>query len=128
MTTNQEVSVRNVVGKAIVEEVRDVAIRSVRNSLRGEWRDEASRKLQAVLEKLEPEQKRAVNRLCVDIIDTVLHDLLFMIESHEEFDVSVRMESRLTSIRPGPCDLQGALFGDAGWIAKFSKEKRSSFG
>jgi hypothetical protein len=119
----QSPSPRDLFGKLLIEEVRGSSVRQLDISLAGEWRDIDSQRRFATIKSLTAAQTRAVRELGVDLIDTVLHSLLFMIESHEEIEVLLRTKTGAHSIRPGSGDLQGELFGDDGWISRFAKDE-----
>ena len=67
--------------------------------------------------------RKIVLSLLPQIVDTVLHHLLWTLEQSEDITVAVRTaKEQADSIKDLSDGLSGELYGRQGWIAKYSKE------
>ena len=103
-------------GKYIIQEVRDITIDEINiiidNNLNGEYLEE----FYNVISYLFSEERNLIKNLVPRIVDTTLHYMLFMIEQHQEISLNFENEE-LKDISDGLC---GELYGNDGWIRKFS--------
>lgn len=109
-------------GKQYMSVVRDQAILTVDRLLTGGDRSDRGRRLAAVLGDLTPDQVRTHRAIAIEAIDVALHNVLWMIEQSDTFDVVANVgEGTFQSLRDASDGLSGELYSDDGWIALFSR-------
>jgi len=108
-------------GELLVRKVRNEAIDDWRMIVDGTMCSQRAQRLRDLLSIFDSEQKERFMELAPEIVDSVLHHLLWMLEQTEDVDVGVRLaDGRLRSVRDESDGLSGELYGDHGWIARFS--------
>ena len=111
-------------GRLLMAKVRDEAISDWRMIVEGQMKGELSVKVREKLTVFSETQRDVFLSLLPEIVDTVLHHLLWTLEQAEDVDVAVRADGvSVRSIRDASDGLAGELYSDEGWIARFSKEK-----
>ena len=118
MSTNS----RQLFGRVLVREVRDRAIRRIRSLVTGNLKSEAGRAFLAELSQHSARDTQLLMMIAQESVDTTLHYLLALLDE-DEFEVLV--EGRGIT---GADALVGELYGEIGWISKFSVEDRASEG
>lgn len=103
--------------------VRDEAIDDWDMILDGRMKSPRALQLRTRFAAFDEAQLATVRETIRDVVDTVLHQLLFAIEQNEDIDVSVTIEdstyNKISDISDG---LAGELYGESGWIAKYSQK------
>ncbi len=107
-------------GEYLMTRFRDRAIGFAEGALSGKWPSPALADLQEQLSRLTPSQAELVRRCVTLAIDEGLHDLLFAIGETHESDQSVRVIVDGGNVAELSDGLNEELFGDEGWIAKYS--------
>lgn len=101
---------------------RDEAIGVVDRFLAGGDRSDRGQRLRVELGDISPEAARAYRAIAVDAIDETLHQVLWMFERSERFDITTRLESGETvSLRDASDGLSGELYTEDGWLARYSR-------
>lgn len=109
-------------GSCLIREARDEAISAVDRLLAGDDRSDRGRRVGALLGDLTPSEVRSLRAVAVDAIDELLHQVLWMFERSEKYDVVARLETgEPVSLRDASDGLSGELYGPDGWIARFSR-------
>lgn len=109
---------RDQFGEFIVQNLRDRMFEGLERLMGGGSKAPAVQKLQAQLSSFTPEQKQVLRDLVEDLTTTGMHDLLFAI-SDSGGAVKVLVDGHdVAQLSDG---LQGEIFGDDGWIVRFSK-------
>jgi len=109
---------RDQFGEFIVQNLRDRMFDDLEQLLSGSSKAPAVQKLQAQLSGFTSEQKQVLRDLVEDLTTTGMHDLLFAIsDSGGAVKVLVGGQD-VAQLSDG---LHGEIFGDDGWIVRFSK-------
>ena len=114
----------DIFGELLITRVRDEAISDWNMIIDGRMKDDASARVREALAIFTPEQKSIVLSLIPQVVDTVLHHLLWTLEQYKNIRVGVTTDTgdvpNLKEISDG---LAGELYSENGWISRFSKEK-----
>lgn len=114
-------------GEFLMSEVRDRAIRNWESVISGRMRGERAQEMRTILADFSEDQLKTLVIIAPFIVDSMLHHLLFSLEGEEEIDVSVSIDGETRGqLRDMSDGLTGELYGDTGWIEKFSKYKQGS--
>jgi hypothetical protein len=108
-------------GLFIMTKLRDRAIRTVDVLLAGEGKAPSIQQLQNELAALTKDQKDLIRRCVIDSVDDAVHDFLFALQEQtdDELGIAVLVDGENPAqLSDG---LQGELFGEEGWMARFSK-------
>lgn len=113
-------------GSTLVQRVRDKAIQDWDMILDGRMKDSNSLGIRHRLSGLSKEQLQIVSWLIPQVVDTTLHHLLWTLEQEESIKVSVQVGAeRLEDVSQSSDGLSGELPSEEGWIARFSKQRRT---
>ena len=107
-------------GAFLMRNLRDKAIDSHDRLARCAFKAPKLQNLQKALAAMDEEQRQIVRTCVIDALDTGLHDFLFALQEHYDFDneISVFVEGKnVVELSDG---LQGELFSEDGWFARFS--------
>jgi hypothetical protein len=105
-------------GEFIVQNLRDKVFHDLEMMLSGGWKAPELQELQAELSRLTDAQKQTIRDLAERLTTFGMHDLLFAI-ADSGGAVRVLVDGQdVAGLSDG---LQGELFGDDGWITRFSK-------
>jgi len=108
-------------GKLLAEAVRDPTIRQWDKLVAGSLKGVTADRLRAQIDALGEDERRLLERLIPQIVDTALHHLLWSLEQPGPVEVSVRTpEGVVASLREVSDGLAGELYD---WIPRFSKER-----
>lgn len=108
-------------GKFLVSSMRDRGIDHYNLLETHSLKALALRQLQDDLSELNPKQKDIVRRCVVRILDTSMHDLLAAFQEAHDLDEGIDLLVDNENIAEVSGMLHGEIFGDRGWIEKFSK-------
>ena len=104
-------------GKLITQNLRDSSLNRYLSIESGKLKSKECMELSEELSKFSEAQLEIIKKLITNCIDTGLHDFLFAIEEiQDELEISVNGEKILDSSD----GLQGEIFTEDGWLAKFS--------
>lgn len=117
-------------GELLMSQVRDSQIQLWDETLAGRARHSNYRKVYEGLgQSLDAEQLRAVRDLIPYVVDNVIAQFLGVLEDEERVKIAVQVEGQPISSLYRPVDsLESALYGEDGWIARFSKNDFDPFG
>lgn len=110
-------------GRLLMMKVRDEAISDWKMIVDGRMKGEESEQIRTALRSFTIEQRSVFLSLVPEVVDTVLHHLLFTLEQSE--DVKIRVTSDgidVPDLKDLSDGLAGELYSDEGWIARFSRE------
>ena len=111
-------------GEALVTKGRDAAISDWDAIVEGRAKSERAKRLQAELATTSGDQLLLLKRLIPQIVDSALFYALSSIESSPNTSLRVSIGRVLSDELRDVSDGLGAeLFGDQGWIARFSKHR-----
>lgn len=108
-------------GNFIMTRFRDPAIDHIDGLLVGHWKGPMYQALHSQLARLTPEQRELVRRVVISSIDVGLHDFLFAIGEAHDFKEGIAVVVDGQDIVTLSDGLQGELFLEDGWFARFSK-------
>jgi len=107
----------------IINNLRDKQIEHFKGLLDGKWRAKKVQELQSQLSKFSREDKKVLANLVDNMLTATMHDLLSAIQENNNLDNTVKVivdGQNITDVSDG---LQGEIFGDDGWIERFSRYK-----
>ena len=108
-------------GAFFVQNLRDKVLSDVEMLLRGGWKAPELQELQTKLAGFTDSQKQIARELAERIITAGMHDLLFAIQEQADAGGAVRVLVDGQEISKLSDGLHGEIFGDEGWIVRFSK-------
>lgn len=108
-------------GAFFVQNLRDKMLDSLEKLLRGDSKAPGDQKLQSQLSSFSKEQKQVLRDTFDDLIKTGMHDLLFAIQDQADHKGTIKVLVDGQEIAKISDGLHGEIFGDEGWIVRFSK-------
>jgi hypothetical protein len=104
--------------------VRDKAILDWKKTVDGRMKGEIAAKIRRILEPLSEEQQQVFLSLVPEVVDTVLHHLLWTLEQEDNVRIGILADNEdVNNLKDISDGLAGELYSGEGWIARFSKEK-----
>lgn len=111
-------------GELLMKRVRDEAITDWDMIVDGRMKDTRSQEIRKQLSGFSQEQIGILKELYPQVVDTVLHHLLWTLEQEDSVDVIVKDDDKGTcNIRETSDGLPGELYSEDGWIMRYSKER-----
>jgi hypothetical protein len=110
-------------GKLIIDNLRDKQIDYFNGLLEGKWKAEELHELQQKLTTFNDEERKILHDLVENILTNSIHDFLFSIQENHDSEKGLKIyidNDNIVSLLDG---LQGEIFGDDGWIQRFSMYK-----
>ena len=114
-----EMEILDYFGKILMKEVRDWAIYECDSAVSAVGGSQSVRRLLGKDRKLSEDERELLHAAIPDVVDKVLHYMMFMLEQYPEFELMVEGEN-LNDISDG---LAGELYTEEGWSMRFSKER-----
>ena len=112
-------------GTLLVKYVRDEVIDEWYQMLEKKMKDDESRIVHQMCSDFTADQLKRVKIMFQMMNTTTLHNLLMMLQDHEEIVVSLKGAKDTVDIREASDGLAGELYGKRGWIARYSKYQRT---
>ena len=108
-------------GEFFVRNTRDKMLFDLDMLLRGAWKAPGLQELQAKLSRFSDDEKEVIRQMVEKIATGGMHDLLFALQEHADVDGSVRVF--VDGVEPAKLSdgMHGEIFGEDGWIARFSE-------
>lgn len=109
-------------GINFIETIRDNTIAKLEKIQNGKLKTKEAKFISSLLEKSNNDLE--IKKIATELIDNVLHDILFFIETNDDWAVIERSQAEefeiqtLDEISDG---LSGELYTEDGWIKKYSK-------
>lgn len=103
-----------------MENLRDRGIDHLDDLLVGRCKAPSLKKLQRELKNLTKTQQTLVRRAMVESLDSAIHDFLFALQEQADEGGPIRVRVRGKDIAAMSDGLQGELFTEEGWYARFS--------
>jgi glutamyl-tRNA reductase len=111
-------------GELLMTRVRDEAISDWRMILDGSMKGERAQRIRKSVRQFSERDRSVVESLVPEIVDSVLHHLLYTFEQSSDVRIAVSTSTKeissLTDVSDG---LAGELYSEEGWISRFSKER-----
>ncbi len=108
-------------GAFVVQNLRDKMLDDLEMLLAGKWKAPDLQELQRKLAQLSEDQKKLFRVLVEQITTVGMHDLLFAIQEQADTGAPIRVlvdDQEIAHLSDG---LHGEIFGDEGWIVRYSK-------
>ncbi len=105
-------------GKVFIDEVRDNTIDIFEKMFDGRMKGLTSQIVQEKISVFDEQQKDTVLWILSKAVDQSMHNMLFMIEEHEEINIIYDTED----IEERSDGLSGELYTEDGWIEKYSNK------
>ncbi len=114
----------DVFGSLLMRRVRDRTISEWDKIVDGQMKGLTAEHVQEILVPFDAQQVEALHQLIPRIVDTSLHYLLWMLEQEKSVSISVRTDTEVVpNLQEISDGLAGELYGQRGWITKFSKQR-----
>jgi hypothetical protein len=96
--------------------------------LRGAWKAPSAQELQKEISDFSETEKITIRKIADHIIISGMHDLLFALQGEADSEGSIRLLVDNLEVAKSSDGMHGEIFGDEGWIAKFSEYKNENGG
>jgi hypothetical protein len=119
----------NQFGADFIEETRDTVLEQYLAIRAGEMRSENAQAMFKTLSSFTNAQRAQIDSIVVDIIHRTMHKVLYLFEASDDWaivDKGSAQHAGLKHLAETSDGLSGELYGEAGWIEKFSKFKADS--
>lgn len=112
-------------GEALMNNVRDTQMRLWDQTLAGTVKSRPYKLMHEKLKSIfDSEQIAALERLMPWVVDNTIADIMGMLQDkHNQVDVIIRTNEEAISLYAASDLLNGELWGEEGWISRFSKER-----
>jgi hypothetical protein len=108
-------------GSAFITEARDEAIKMFHAIVEGSIGSEQAQRLYEEFATLGSEEAVKAEHLARAVIDETLHNVLWMFERLDRFDVAETIpDGTIVSVKNASDGLSGELYAANGWLARFS--------
>lgn len=107
-------------GRFVMVHLRDRGLDHMEGLLAGRWKAPSLKKLQNALRRLSKSQRDVVRQAFVESFDEAIHDFLFALQEETDNAGSVVVRVRGKNVATLSDGLQGELFSEDGWYARFS--------
>ena len=107
-------------GRLIVNQFVDQGIERFINLQQNKLKSPSTEWLRENLSSLDESQTKIVEKLVVDVLTSATHDFLFALaEAHEDGHMEINIQG--VNVLDMSDGLAGELFGEAGWLSRFSQ-------
>jgi len=110
------------VGRFLMEEARDSAIRDWYKILEGKMHDARGEAARQVFSSLDESARAVIKELVARVATTTLHHLLWGLEQTDDLALAFETAGNVANLKEISDGLPGELYGAKGWIARFGKE------
>jgi hypothetical protein len=110
-------------GHSLIKYARDWSIRDLDADIIGKGRTPESK----YFSKLPHETKEALRKLVPVAVDTTVAYFIFLFEENPDLDLVAVLPEGLISLTEVSDGLNGELYGDDGWIARFSEQRKIDY-
>ena len=108
-------------GKFFVENFRDETLDYLQFMFDGKWKAPALQPLQNKVSSLSTDLKATVRELVENLLTHAMHDVLFAFQESHDCNVGIEITVDGQPIAGLSDGLHGEIFGEEGWIVRFSK-------
>jgi hypothetical protein len=109
-------------GKELIENVRDESMDEYLMIKFGKMKSSDAKALTALISSFSSEDVKKLDKIVLDLTDRVLHNVLRMFDESGDFAIvskkSAEPDEDIAQLSDG---LSGELYGDNGWLNRFSK-------
>jgi hypothetical protein len=114
----------DIVGQLLMTQVRDRSIEDWERILDGRMKGQTAERVRRELTGTGDEALELLSRTVPRVVDTVLYHVLRTLEHDQTLKLSVEVDGKFTPCVSEVSDgLSGELYGERGWIRKFSQKK-----
>lgn len=110
-------------GRELMTQVRDRAISRIDGLLGGSLKGESAVRIRAKFEAASPTELERARLLAVEAVDSTLHLLLVLLEQERGPEIRMNGIGGTANLRAISDGLAGELYGENGWIARYSAQK-----
>ena len=108
-------------GKLVIGAIRDAPLRHFDWLLSGHDKSDSAKKIRSDLGDLNPIQASALRGAVAACLDDALHEFLKKLQEAHDFKEGVELIIDGSNAAEKSSELNAELFGNNGWIARFSK-------
>jgi predicted PhzF superfamily epimerase YddE/YHI9 len=110
-------------GEILIRRVRDKAINDWEKTINGKMKSPSAARIRDLLSGFSIQQVEILERLIPEVVDTTLHHLLWTLEQLDSLKIVISDQDGTTyDIKEISDGLPGELYGDHGWITRFSEK------
>ncbi|GJM27033.1 MAG: hypothetical protein DHS20C16_34480 [Phycisphaerae bacterium] len=114
-------------GAIVIREIRDASIDHWERILDGRMKGQSAKETHARIQIRGQQCQEQLREMIPKIVDTALHHMMCTLETHEDIDLHIQSpKGGVENLRESSDGLAGELYGDTGWIAKFSSVKENT--
>lgn len=111
----------DIFGKLLMKSFRDRALYQLDTLIEGKFNVPSLQKLQESLSTMNENDKEILIQTCIESLDSGIHDFLFALQESSDNKDGIEIIVNGKNIAELSDGLQGELFTEDGWFAKFSK-------
>lgn len=108
-------------GEFIVKNMRDKGIDNYNKLVNRTYNAPELKELQDDLKQFNESQLSIIKQCVIESIDTAIHDFLFALQESTDLEHGIEILVDKTNIAKLSDGLNGELFSEEGWYAKYSK-------
>jgi len=111
-------------GEIIISRVRDKAINEWEMILNGRMKGISATQIRNLLSGYSVEEIHILEEIIPQVVDTTLHHLLWTFDQFDNLKLLLLDKDGTTcDVKESSDGLPGELYGDSGWIKRFSKKR-----
>ncbi len=120
---NTEEQTLDTFGQWLMQWVRDKSLSDITKVIEGRMKGASSQSIHERLASFSPQEVETLKHVMPFFMDMMLGNLMWALEQTDVVDVAVHGEGNtVESLRTISDGLAGELYGEHGWIAKFSTQ------
>lgn len=122
----QQISPLDKFGEFFIRHLRDNSVEYLQLMLEGRLREPRLQSLQSWVSSLSPDLKLVVREVVDELLTNAMHDILFAFQEAHDNKSGIEIIVDGQPIAELSDGLHGEIFGEKGWIVRFSKFPSSS--
>jgi len=115
-------------GSFVVRKLHDKMHFDLEMLLRGSWKAPFAQGLQKEIADFSETEKDTIRKIADHIIVSGMHDMLFALQEEADTDGSIRVLVDGAEVAKESDGMHGEIFGEEGWITRFSEYKNADGG
>jgi hypothetical protein len=110
-------------GQKMIDNVRDRSISELDRIISGQIKGSGKEIHNKYFKDLPPITEEVLEKLIPLAVDTTIHYFLWFIEEDQNFDITMKKDSKEISIKKESDGLSGEIYTKKGWIARYSRTR-----
>ena len=113
-------------GRFLVTNLLDKGLDRFDNLSKNQLQSKSTAQLQKELQEFDSKQLETIEKLVANVLVASAHDFLFALEERNDFKEDIALVVDGVNVADESDGLQGEIFGEEGWLQKFSQHKSLS--